>query len=67
MISRLELQQGITATHPLESEDRHYQPRIAERHHSHSQTGEPRTGMISNLELQKGTTATHTLKSQGQA
>ena len=37
------------------------------RHHSHSLSGEPRTGMISRLELQQGITATHILKSQGQA
>jgi hypothetical protein len=48
--------------------DRHdQQARIAARHHSHSQTGEPRTGIISRLELQQGTTTTHRLESQGQA
>ena len=69
MISKLELQQGITATHPLErAKDRHdQQAKIAARHHSYSHTGEPRTGMISRLELQQGTTATHPLESQGQA
>src|ERR1700761_6143901 len=36
-------------------------------HHSHSQTGEPRTGIVSRLESQQGTAATHFLKSQGQA
>ena len=40
---------------------------IAIMHHSHSLSGEPRTGMISRLELQQHTTATHQLKSQGQA
>ena len=39
---------------------------IAARHHSHSLSGEPRTGMISRIELQQGTTATHSLESQGQ-
>jgi hypothetical protein len=43
------------------------QARIAARHHSHSQTGEPMTGMISRLELLQATTATHILESQGQA
>ena len=66
MINRLELQQDYTATHPLESQGQDdQQARIAGRHYSHSQTGEPRTGMISRLE--QGTTATHPLKSQGQA
>jgi hypothetical protein len=68
MISRPELQQGTTATHQLESQGQHNQQvRNAARHHSHSPTGEPRTGMISKLELQQGTTATHILESQGQA
>jgi hypothetical protein len=68
MISKLELQQGTTATHILESKDRHdQQARIAARHYSHSLSVEPRTSMISRLELQKGTTATHKLESQGQA
>jgi hypothetical protein len=34
---------------------------------SHSQTGEPRTGIVSRLETQQGTAATHILESQGQA
>ena len=68
MISRLELHQDTIATHSLESQDRHdQQARIAARHHSHSQTGEPKTGMISRLEVEPGTTATHILESQGQA
>ena len=68
MISRLEFQQGIAATHILESQGRHnQQARIAARHHSHSLPGEPRTGMISRPELQQGITATHQLESQGQA
>ena len=67
MISRLELQQGTTATHRLESQGQAQQVRITARHHSHSQAGEPRTGMISRLELQQGTTATHQLEGQGQA
>ena len=67
MINRIELQQGTTATHFLESQGQHdQQARIAARHHSHSQTGQPRTGMISRLELQQGTIATHKLESQGQ-
>ena len=33
------------------------QAKIAERYHSHSQTGEPRTGIISRLEMQQGTTS----------
>ena len=36
-------------------------------HHSHSQTGEPRTGIVSRLESQQGTAATHILESQEQA
>ena len=62
MISRLELQQGTTVTHFLESKD---QQASAARHHSHSPTGEPRTGMISRLELQQGTIVTHLLEIQG--
>ena len=62
---------GSKALQPLtgwRAKDRHdQQARIAARHHSHSQAGEPRTGMISRLELQQGTTATHRLESQGQA
>jgi hypothetical protein len=45
------------APQPLTSwrdKDRHHQQaRIAARHHSHSQTGEPRTGIISRPELQQ--------------
>ena len=64
MISRLELQKGTTATDSLERPNQ--QVRIAARHYSDSQTGEPRTSIISRLELQQGTTATHFLVSQGQ-
>ena len=47
------------------AKDRHdQQDRIAARHHSHPQTGEPRTGMISRLELQQDTTATHILRAR---
>ena len=68
IISRLELQQGTTATHFLISQAQYdQQTRIAARHHSHSQTGESRTGMISRLEWQQGTTVTHSLESQGEA
>ena len=67
MISRLELQQSTTATHRLESQGQgSLGGQIQARHHSHSQAGEPRTGMISRLELQQGTTVTHSLESQGQ-
>ena len=67
MISRLELQQGNTATHSLEAKDKHnQQARIAARCHSHSPTRESRTGTI-RLELQQGTKATHHLESQQQA
>jgi hypothetical protein len=60
------LQQGTTATHHLVSH--HQQARVAARHHSHSQTGEARTGTINRLEVQKGTTVTHySLERQGQA
>jgi hypothetical protein len=53
---------------PWRAKDRHHQQAtIAARHHSHSQTGEPRTGIISRLQLQQGTTATHILECQGQA
>ena len=68
MISRLELQKGTRATHKLESQGQALSAGYnCSRHHSHSQTGEPRTGIISRLELQQGTTATHILESQGQA
>ena len=68
MISRIELQQETTATHFLVSQAQYdQQTRIAARHHSHSQTGESRTGMISRLEWQQGTTVTHSLESQGEA
>jgi hypothetical protein len=43
------------------------QARNTARHHSHSLSGEPGTGIISRLETQQGTTATHFLESQGQA
>ena len=64
MINRLELKQGNTVTHILESQE-HQQARIAARDHSHSQTGEPETGIINRLELKQDTTATHFLESQG--
>ena len=65
MISRLELQQGNTATHILKAKDRYdQQARIVARHSSHSHSEEPRTGMISRLKLQQGTTATHLLENQ---
>ena len=67
MISKLELQQSITALTFWRAKDRHHQQaRIAARNHNHSQAAEPRIGIISRLELQQGTTATHTLESQGQ-
>ena len=40
---------------------------IAIMHHSHSLSGEPRTGMISRLKLQQGITATHRLENQEHA
>jgi hypothetical protein len=50
------------------AKDWHYQQAInTARHHSHSLSGEPRTGIISRLETQQGTTATYFLQSQGQA
>ena len=52
MISRLELQQGITAAHILESQGKnHQQAKMAARHDSLSPAEEPRIGMISKLEL----------------
>ncbi|KAN0131047.1 hypothetical protein V8E53_011180 [Lactarius tabidus] len=91
IVSRLEAQQGTTATHILESQVqalsagqkhskapqpltfwrakyRHcQQARNTARHHSHSPTGEPSTGIVSRPETQQGTTATHPLESQVQA
>ena len=68
MISRVELQHDITATHRLKAKDSHdQQGRIAASYNSHSPTRESRTGMISRIELQQGTTATHKLESQGWA
>ena len=64
MINRLELQQGTTVTHSLESPNQ--QGRISARHHNYSQAEEPRTSMISRLELQQDTIPTHFLESQGQ-
>jgi hypothetical protein len=88
IISRLQLQQSITATHCLKSQgkapsaghncseapqpltnwrakDRHdHQARIAAKHHNHSLSGDPKTGIISRLELQQGITATHFLENQ---
>ena len=53
---------------PWRGKDRHcQQARNTERHHSHSHTGEPRTGIVSRLETQQGNTATHILERQGQA
>jgi hypothetical protein len=64
-------QKHSKAPQPLTSwraKDRHcQQARSTARHHSHSHTGEPRTGIVSRLEAQQGTTATHRLESQGQA
>ena len=67
MISRLELQEGTTATHPLESQGQDDQHARIARLHSHSLSKESRMGIIRRLELQQGTTATHPLESQGQA
>ena len=69
IISRLKLQQGITATHSLERDKdmNDQQARIAARHHSHSLAGEPRARMISRLQLWQCIAATHILKCQGQA
>ena len=50
------------------AKDRHcQQARNIARHHSHSPTEEPRTGIFNRLETQQGTMATHFLESQGQA
>jgi hypothetical protein len=46
------------------AKDRHcQQARNTAKHHSHSQTGEPRTGIVSRPETQQGTTATQPLTS----
>ena len=46
------MQEGTTATHKLETKDRHdQQARIATRHHSHSLPREPRTGMINRVRI----------------
>ena len=67
MISRLELQEGTTATHILEAKDRHdQQAKIAARQNSHSHPGEPRIEMVSRLKLQQQIMATYFLESQGQ-
>jgi hypothetical protein len=64
IISRLETQQGTTATH-WRAKDRHYQwAKNTAMHHSHSQTREAKTGTISRLETQQGTTATYNLWSR---
>ena len=53
--------------HPKRVKDRHYQRASnTEKHHNHSPTREPKTGIFSKLEIQKGATATHRLESQGQ-
>src|SRR6266702_2920872 len=50
------------------AEDRPRQPAgNTAAHCSHSQTGEPRTGVVSGLETQPRTAATHNLESRGQA
>ena len=64
MISRLELQQGTTATHLLESQGKNdQQAPIVAMHWSHSHPEVSRTGLISRLRLLQGITATHKLKS----
>ena len=68
--SSAKLQQSSTVTHQLKNQGQmSLTGQIAARHHSHSQTGEPRAGIISRLEqrleLQQGTTATYFLKNQG--
>ena len=64
---QLKTLQGTVVTHFLKSQGHCQQARYTARHHSHSQAGEPRTGIVSKLETQQGTTATHILESQGQA
>ncbi len=46
---------------------RRQRARNAAMHDSHSQSGEPRTGVVSGLETQPRTAATHFLESRGQA
>src|SRR6267378_2994546 len=50
------------------AKDRHCQQGQNPAHHgSHSQTGEPRTGIVSRVKIQLTMEATHRLESQGQA
>ena len=66
-MSQLKTLQGIIVTHILKSQGHCQQARNTARHHSHSQAGEPRTGIVSRLEKKQGTTVTHQLESQEQA
>ena len=68
IISRLQTQQGMAATHQLESRGQASSAGLnTARHDSHSLTGEQRTGIISRLQTQQGMSATHKLESRGQA
>ncbi len=49
------------------AKDGHHQKHPNPAHHrTHSQTGEPRTGIVSSVQIQLTTEATHSLQSQGQ-
>ncbi len=68
IMSRVQIQLTMEATHILEREDKHHEqgPNLA-HHGSHSLPGEPRTGIVSRVQICLTTEATHFLESQGQA
>src|SRR6266404_4628675 len=53
--------------HTGKQHDSHQWGQNTAHHGSHSQTGEPRTGIVSRVKIQLSTEATHQLESQGQA
>jgi len=63
-----QIQFTTRTTHFLESQGQVSQQGPNPAHYgTHSQTGEPRTGIISRVKIQPTTKATHLLESQGQA
>jgi len=67
IVSRVQTQLTMEATHKLGAKDRHCEKGPNATHHrSHSHAKGPRTDLISRVQMQLTTETTHFLESQGQ-
>src|SRR6266404_1039681 len=65
VISRVQIQLTMEATHSLKSQEASAGPKCNSPHESHSPTGQPRTGVVSMIQMELTMEATHRLDSQG--